>query len=263
MAPSRQTGGSKLQPVTDIKDIVRPPRAYSDALAKIGTATASSELSLMGIRDAQIRGPLPLKSGKSVAGPALTLQCMPKREDLYGSREYDNPELQLHRHVLYPAQAGDMVVVDARGDMASGIFGEMMLTFFAGRGGAGVVVDGCIRDSARARELDLGIWVKGVTPNYHAQTDIIPFAVNVPIACCNVLVMPGDIIVADDDGVVVVPVALAPKLIEGASEHVEWEEFARFRLSQGGDLRKYYPLTDEVRDEYVAWRSRQGSGTAS
>lgn len=240
-----------------VNDITRPPRALSDALARIGTATASSELSHMGIRDPQIRGPMPLRTGRSVAGPALTLQCMPKREDLYGSQEYENPELQLHRHVLYPTQAGDMVVVDARGDMASGIFGEMMLTFFAGRGGAGVVVDGCIRDSAKARELDIGIWVKGVTPNYHAQTNIIPFAVNVPIACGNVLVMPGDIVVADDDGVVVVPVALAPKLIESASEHVEWEEFARYRLSQGGDLRKYYPLTKEVEEEYQAWRKRQ------
>src|SRR4051794_9025683 len=246
-----------MQSPADINDITRPARELCDALAVIGTATASSELSLMGIRDPQIRGPRPLKSGRSVAGPALTLQCMPKREDLYGAREYDNPELQLHRHVLYPAQAGDMVVVDARGDMASGIFGEMMLTFFAGRRGAGVVVDGCIRDSGTARELDLGIWVKGVTPNYHAQTNIPPFAVNVPIACCNTLVMPGDIVVADDDGVVVVPVALAPKLIDVASEHAEWEEFARYRLSQGGDLRKYYPLTEEVGEEYIAWRNAQ------
>jgi regulator of RNase E activity RraA len=238
-------------------DIVRPPRHLCDALAAIGTATASSELSLMGIRDAHIRGPVALKTGKSVAGPALTLQCMPKREDLYGDEEYGNPELQLHRHVLYPAQAGDMVVVDARGDMGSGIFGEMMLTFFQGRGGLGIVVDGCIRDSAKARELDLGIWVRGVTPNYHAQTGIIPFAVNVPIACGGVLVMPGDIIVADDDGVVLVPVALAPELIRRASEHVEWEEFARIRLSEGGDLRKYYPLTPDAESEYRAWLSTQ------
>lgn len=246
-----------MQSPAEIKDINRPARELCDALALIGTATASSELSLMGIRDPQIRGPLPLKYGHSVAGPALTLQCMPKREDLYGSNEYDNPELQLHRHVLYPAQAGDMVVVDARGDMASGIFGEMMLTFLAGRGGAGIVVDGCIRDSAKAKELDLGIWVRGVTPNYHAQTGLIPFAVNVPVACGGVLVMPGDIIVADDDGVIVVPGALAVEVIARSSEHAEWEEFARFRLSQGGDLRKYYPLTEAVQDEYVAWRKAQ------
>lgn len=244
-----------MQSPRDIKDIVRPPRALCDALARIGTATAVSELSLMGLRDAQIRGPQALNTGRSVAGPALTLQFMPKREDLYGANEYDNPEVQLHRHVLYPAQAGDMVVVDARGNMASGIFGEMMLTYFAGRRGAGVVVDGCIRDSAKARELDLGIWVRGVTPNYHAQTDLMPFAVNVPVACGGCTVMPGDIIVADDDGVVVVPVKLAEELIARADKHVEWEEFSRIRLSEGGDLRRYYPLTAEAEGEYQAWQT--------
>jgi len=245
---------------TDIPDIVRPDRALAQALARIGTATASSELSRMGVRNPFIRGPVPLNPGRSVAGPALTLQFMPKREDLFGGNEYDNPELQLHRHVMFPAQAGDMIVVDARGDMASGIFGEMMLTFFAGRGGAGVVVDGCIRDSAEAKKLDLGVWVRGVTPNYHAQTAIIPFAVNVPVACGGALVMPGDIVVADDDGAVVVPAALAPQLVAAASEHAEWEEFSRLRLSQGGDLRKYYPLTEEVQDEYLAWRKAQQQG---
>ncbi|HWJ73799.1 MAG TPA: ribonuclease activity regulator RraA [Kaistia sp.] len=239
-------------------NISRPPRALCDALAKIGSATLSSELAQkFGLRDVHMKGPRPLVAGRCVAGPALTLQCMPKREDLYGAAEYENPELQLHRHVLYPTQPGDVVVVDARGDLGSGIFGEMMLTFFAGRGGVGVVIDGCIRDSAHAAKLDLGIWVTGVTPNYHAQTNIIPFAVNVPVACGGVLIMPGDIIVADDDGAIVVPIALAQQLVDAASEHVEWEEFARIRLSEGGDLRKYYPLTEEVRAEYEAWRAAQ------
>ena len=98
-----------------------------------------------------------------------------------------------------------------------------------------------------------------MTPNFHTQTNIIPFAVNVPIACNNVLVMPGDIIVADDDGVVLVPIALAPELLAHASEHAEWEEFSRLRLSEGGDLRKYYPLSEDARAEYEAWRKEQGS----
>ena len=93
--------------------------------------------------------------------------------------------------------------------------------------------------------------------NYHAQTNIIPFAVNVPIACANVLVIPGVIIVADDDGVVLVPAALAERLIDIAGQHVEWEEFARMRLSEGGDLRKYYPLTAEAETEYRAWKQAQ------
>ena len=68
---------------------------------------------------------MPLRPGRSAAGPALTLQRMPKRADLFDGSEYDNPDLQLHRHVMFPAQAGDMIVVDARGDMGSGIFADL------------------------------------------------------------------------------------------------------------------------------------------
>ena len=240
-------------------DIQRPSKELIAGSANIGSATATGELSRLGIRDPQIRGPLPFTAGKTIVGPALTLQFMPKREDQYKVDEYSDPEKQLHRHVLYHTQPGDIVVVDARGDMGSGVFGEMMLTYFMGRGGAGVVIDGCIRDYPHAKDLGIGLWLRGVTPNFHTQTNIFPFAVNVPIACGGTLVMPGDIIVADDDGVVVVPVALAPELLSKASEHVEWEEFSRMRLAQGGDLRKYYPLSAEARAEYEEWRKQQGS----
>ena len=235
-------------------DIVRPPRELIAALVEIGSATTAGELNKLGIRDPFIHGPVAWTAGKTVVGPALTLQFMPKREDLYGSDEYADPERQLHRHVLYHTQPGDIVVVDARGDMSSGVFGSMMLTYFKGRGGIGAVIDGCIRDYPHAKELGLGLWLRGVTPNFHTQTNIIPFAVNTPVACGNTLVMPGDIIVADDDGAVVLPAKLAPELVKKASEHHEWEEFTKMKLLAGGDLRKYYPLNEEARAEYEIWR---------
>lgn len=238
-------------------DISRPPKEIIEGLKNIGSATATGEMYHLGIRDSQIRGPVGWTSGKTVVGPALTLQFMPLREDQYKQAEYDDPELQLHRHVLYHTQAGDIVVVDARGDMASGIFGEMMLTYFKGRGGLGVVIDGCIRDFPHAKDLGLGLWIRGVTPNFHTQTGIFPYAVNVPIACGGRLVMPGDIIIADDDGIVVVPSQLAPELVKNAKEHAEWEVFSKMRLEQGGDLRKYYPLNEEAQKEYEAWRKEQ------
>ena len=225
-------------------DITRPPREWVEALQTIGAATASSTLNKMGIRNAHICGPTARTAGRAIAGPALTLQFMPKREDLYGVDEYAEPEKQLHRHALYHTQPGDIVVVDARGDMKSGVFGDMMLTYFKGKGGIGVVVDGCLRDYPNIKKLDLGLWISGVTPNFHTQTDLMPFAVNVPIACGGVLVMPGDIIVADDDGAVVVPVKLAPELIEQASIHHEWEAFSKSRLLGG---RRPAPLLSPLR----------------
>jgi regulator of RNase E activity RraA len=240
------------------QDISRPPKALVEGLAAIGSASVSAELSRMGIQDSHICGPVSFTPGKCIAGPALTLQFMPLREDLYGADEYADPEKQLHRHVLYHAQPGDVVVVDARGDMRSGVFGEMMLTYFTGRGGAGVVVDGCIRDAAAVKALGIGLWLRGTTPNFHTQTGIFPFAVNVPVACGNRLVMPGDIIVADDDGAVVIPANLVAAVREKASVHHEWEEFSRLRLREGGDLRRYYPLSDNARPEYETWKRSQG-----
>ena len=245
------TGSS--QPIVT-KDIERPDPKLIAALKEIGSATAAGELKRLGIRSAFLQGPVCMTPGASVVGPALTLQFMPKREDLYQEAEYADPERQLHRHVLYHAQPGDVVVVDARGDLNSGVFGEMMMTYFRGRGGVGVVIDGCIRDSGPVKQLGLGLWLRGVTPNFHTQTGMYPFAVNVPVACGGVTVIPGDIIVADDDGAVVIPIALAPQLAKKASEHVEWEEFSRMKLAAGGDLRKYYPLNDVARAEYEAWR---------
>ena len=242
--------------MTHTPDIVRPSAELVRALQAMGCATACATLHHIGVRDTFMQGPVAWNPGQSVAGPALTLQFMPKREDLYGEGEYNDVEKQLHRHVLYHVKPGDIVVVDARADMRSGIFGEMMLTYFKGRGGLGVVIDGCVRDYPHVKTLDLGLWLRGVTPNFHTQTGLMPFAVNVPIACGGVTVMPGDIIVADDDGACVVPVALAAKVIEHAGTHHDWEDFSRAKLAEGGSLQRYYPLSDAARSEYEEWRSK-------
>jgi regulator of RNase E activity RraA len=241
--------------MTHTPDIKRPPQHHIEGLRQIGTATATGVLARLGIRNAHLLGPVSFSPGRTIAGPALTLQFMPKREDLYGEDEYADPEKQLHRHVLYHTQPGDIVVVDARADMHSGVFGEMMLTFFKGRGGQGVVIDGVLRDRPNVDQLGLGMWLRGFSPNFHTQTDLMPFAVNIPIACGGVLVMPGDIIIADDDGAVVVPAALAEQVIAEAHHHHEWEDFSRERLAEGGDLRRYYPLSDAARPEYEAWKA--------
>src|SRR5260370_38522556 len=120
-------------------DIRRPDAALIEALKGIGSATATGELKRQGIRSAFIQGPVAITPGASIVGPALTLQFMPKREDLYPEDEYVDPERQLHRHVLYHAQPGDIVVVDARADLTSGVFGAMLVSSFRCRGGLGVV----------------------------------------------------------------------------------------------------------------------------
>ena len=97
------------------------------------------------------------------------------------------------------------------------------------------------------------MWIRGVTPNFHTQTNLMPFAVNVAVACGGVTVIPGDIIVADDDGAVVTPVALAAEVIEKASILHGWEDFSRLKLSEGGALQRYYPLSEAAQPEYLEW----------
>ncbi|MCY3863849.1 MAG: ribonuclease activity regulator RraA [Chloroflexi bacterium] len=243
----------------DFPQFNRIEAATLDALRAIGAATIAGALSKsVGIRNSHLVGLKPFNPGAVACGQAVTLQFMPKREDVHWGDEYAAaPERELHRRAIMACQPGDIIVVDARGSMSSGVFGEMMLTSFKAQGGNGVVIDGCIRDYPEVKQLDLGLWLRGVTPNFHTQTDIFPHAVNVPIACAGCFVMPGDIIVADDDGAVVLPYALAKSIAEIAGEKTEWEVFSRMKLEAGGRLDKYYPLNDEAQKEYEAWLREQ------
>jgi regulator of RNase E activity RraA len=148
--------------------------------------------------------------------------------------------------------------VQAFGDPYTGCLGEMLITYFKGRGGIGLVVDGMIRDWPHVREIGLPLWTRGFTPHYASQGTLFPWAYNVPIACSRVLVLPGDLIIADDDGAVLVPIRVAPQLLTQTLEHEDWEAFSRVRLAEGGSLWKYYPLSEEGRREYEEWRRLKG-----
>ena len=246
-----------VRAITIFDDIQRPDPALCEALQRIGTATAAGELFNLGVTRPHMAGLTSWKKGKAIAGPALTLQCMPKRQDLTDSKEYGERGM-FHHFAMYPTQPGDIIVVDGRAEMEGGIFGEMMMTFFARHGGAGVVIDGCLRDWPDMDDLDVGVWMRGVTPNHGMQNNLMFWGVNVPISCANVLVIPGDIIVADGDGAICVPVKLAPEVIQRANAKKDWEEFTRMKLREGEHLKKYYPLSAEAKVEYEAWRKAAG-----
>src|SRR3569832_1443619 len=112
--------------MTHTHDITRPPQDLIDALKDIGAATVAGTLGHMGFRNPHMVGPVAQNHGKSIVGPALTLQFLPQRPDLFNEGEYAVPESLLLRHVLDHARQVDVVVVDARGDMSSGVFGDMM-----------------------------------------------------------------------------------------------------------------------------------------
>lgn len=244
--------------------ITRPDPAIIAALQSVSAATASATLHKLGIRSTFIEGPVTRAPGTRVVGPVLTLQFMPQREDVASgvAQEYAERESALW-HVFDSVQPGDMLAVQANGDPYTGCLGEMLITYFKGRGGVGIVVDGYIRDWVNVGQIGTPIWCRGLTPNYASQAGLYPWAYNVPIACSRVLVLPGDIMIADDDGAVIIPQQMAPLFAEQTLAVEDWEAFSREKLAQGGSIWKYYPLSDEGRAEYEAESARDTDGAST
>jgi len=265
MPDSNSANGSKVEnfqfPVPDFKLPVtgpafeKPSPHLIEQLKKVSSATASATLHKMGIRRTFIQGPQSRQPGAKVVGSVVTLQFMPQREDIASGmgQEYKEKHSALWA-VLEVIQPGDILTVQANGDPYTGCFGEMLVSYFKERGGVALVVDGYIRDWPHVKELNLPIWCRGLTPNYASQAGQFPWAYNVQIAVSGVLALPGDIMLADDDGAVLIPAKLAPMLLQQTLEHEEWEVFSRKRLAEGGALEKYYPLNEEGRQEYEIWR---------
>jgi regulator of RNase E activity RraA len=141
----------------------------------------------------------------------------------------------------------------------AGCFGDMLVRYFKKKGGAGIVVDGRIRDAARVRRLGVPVWCTGTTPHYASQSEPFPWAYDVPVAAGGVLCLPGDMVVADDDGAVVVPRAKSEQIVRSESDHEQREEFSRLRIDGGARLSDYYPLTPASRAEYERWRAAQSA----
>jgi len=240
-------------------DFARPDPEIIKRLEAVSTATASAILHRMGIRQAFIAGPVTRQPGAKVVGPAITLQFLPKREDVLagvseGLREEHMEKATALWAVFETVEPGDVLAVQAAGDPRTGCMGEMLITYFKGRGGIGIVVDGCIRDWPHVQEIGTPLWTRGATPNYASQGTLFPWGYNVPVDLSSVLVLPGDIMIADDDGALVVPAQMASLVLEHTLDHEEWEVFSRMKLAGGGRLEKYYPLSDEGWAEYEEWR---------
>lgn len=229
------------------------------AMAPVSAATACAYLHQMGITRSFVAGPRPLVPDSRAVGPAVTLQFMPQREDVASgvSQEYVERTTALWA-VLETIQPGDVLVVQAYGSSYTGCLGDMLVRYFKRRGGAGIVVDGRIRDAGRVRELGVPVWCTGTTPHYASQSELFPWAYDVPVAVGGTLCLPGDLVVADDDGAVVVPRRRAGEVTRRAGDHESWEVFSRMRIDQGATLSDYYPLTADSRAEYEAWLAGRG-----
>jgi regulator of RNase E activity RraA len=154
-----------------------------------------------------------------------------------------------------------VLVIDARGEAGAGTIGDILAARALARGATGIVTDGGARDSPALGQLDIPAYFQAPHANVLGLLHY-PLESNVPIACGGVLVMPGDVIVGDAEGVVVVPAAMAEDVARDALEQEEREAWALERVQAGDSVRGVYPLGKEREAEFEAWRAARNHSRA-
>lgn len=235
--------------------------APSDTLAQQfltpSTATLTSVLRKHGLNNTYMQSVAPLRPGTRMAGQAFTLRYIPAREDLT-SGEVDNLR-DAQRVAIEQLGPGQVFVIDARGDTRAGTMGAILATRLQQRGAGGIVTDGAYRDSPVIAQMGLPAYAAAM--NAHANKTVhYPSEFQVPIACGGVAVFPGDWLVGDSEGVVVVPAHLAAVVAREALEQEEREDFIIEKIRKGASIVGTYPPDARTLAEFAAWKEKKGRG---
>jgi len=226
------------------------------ALRRLSTATVTMQLLKRGLRACFMTGVRPLDPGNCrFAAEAYTLRFVPMREDLSRPEVLGDPEYA-PRKAIEDIPAGQALVIDCRGHQGAGSIGDILALRLHKRGIAAAVADGPVRDAAAVRETGLAVFCSGAAApaslNVHFGADL-----QRPIACGGVTVFPGDVLVGDGDGVVVVPRALAGEIAADGAEQERLEMFLKQRIADGHPTIGTYPPNAQTLAAYEAWCSEQ------
>ena len=226
-----------------------------DTLNAVSTATITTILLKKGLRNVWLRGTSPLTEGQPrVVGPAFTMRFVPAREDLATPASWTSPTST--RAAIEAMPDGCVAVIDSMGVSDAGVFGDILCARMEKRGVSALVTDGVMRDIAGVMETGLAIWCDGVAaPPSIAGLTFVGW--NEPIACGGVAVFPDDVIVADDDGAVVIPAALLDHVVEFAPEQERMEAWIMDQVDAGAALPGLYPMNEENKARYEAWKAEQ------
>jgi regulator of RNase E activity RraA len=224
-----------------------------EILSEITTATLTTVLLRKGLRNVWLRGTKPLRAGqKRLVGPAFTLRFVPAREDLATPESWGSPIST--RAAIESMPPGCVAVVGAMGIADAGIFGDILCERMKVREVAGLVSDGVVRDVTGVLRTDLPVWCMGVAaPPSVAGLTFVGW--QEPIGCGGVAVFPNDVIVADEDGAVVIPNAMLNDVVEAAGEQEKLEEWILSEVQAGASLPGLYPPNAEQKARYEAARN--------
>ena len=229
-----------------------------DRLMKVSTATLCTALFKRGLRNQMVQDVRPLNpDGPNMVGEAFTLRYMPAREDRNGIEGFQN-RAHPQRKAVEDCPPGAVMVIDSRKDARAASAGGILVARLMQRGVAGVVTDGGFRDSPDIARYAM--------PAYHsrpsAPTNLTlheAIEINGPIGCGDAPVFPGDVVVGDGEGVVVIPAHLADEIAVEATEMTAFEDFVQEKVMEGRSILGLYPPTDEKsRTDFAEWRKAKG-----
>ena len=229
-----------------------------EKLMQVSTATLCTALFKRGLRNQFIQNVHPLNPAlPNMVGEAFTLRYMPAREDLNPITVF-NDRNHPQRQAVEQCPVGAVLLMDSRKDARAASAGGILVSRLMKRGVAGVVTDGGFRDSPDIARLGF--------PAYHqrpsAPTNLTlhqAIDINVPIGCGDVAVWPGDAVVGDAEGVIVIPADIADEIAAEATEMTVFEDFVQEKVLEGRSILGLYPPTDEQsRTEFAAWREARG-----
>ena len=232
------------------------PKDTLQQLKRASTATLTTQLFKRGLRNVYLQGVQRMsKAADNLVGEAFTLRYIPAREDLDHVGVFEDPE-HPQRKAIEVVPPGHVLVMDCRRDTRAASGGSILLTRLRVRGAAGVVTDGGLRDSDTIADMEFPVFGAGPSAPLnlaiHHAVDL-----NVPIACGGVAVFPGDIVVGDAEGVVIVPAHLAVEVARDASEQEKLEVFILQEVAGGRQLHGTYPANADTLARYRQWREQQ------
>ncbi|MBY0496520.1 MAG: ribonuclease activity regulator RraA [Cyanobacteria bacterium] len=231
-----------------------PQGSALQSLAAVSTATLTTILLKKGLRNVWIRGAFPLAPGTPrVAGRAFTVRFIPAREDLATPASWSSPKST--RAAIEDMPAGCIAVIDANGCKDAGFWGDILCARMAKRGVTALVSDGAVRDVAGVLSTGLPIWAAGVAaPPSVAGLTFVDW--QQPIGCGGVAVFPNDVIVADQDGAVVLPAAMVDDIVPLAVEQERLEGWIMTEIERGVPLPGLYPANAETQARYDAFKKK-------